>query len=341
MIDKSFFTKLNSVSLSKILEVTKAICLENKDISFNDVASLNNAKSDEISVFFNIKYLKDLKSCKAAACFVSEKFAKYVPNCTIKLISANPYKAWAQTLELFYLTPQFEKKITSNIIIPKSAIIGDSCFFGSGTYIGENVKIGDNCSIGCNSYIGYNTVIGNNCTISNNVTITHTIMGDNNIIHTGAVIGKAGFGFASDMSGHYHVLQLGRVLMGSGISIGANSCIDRGSTSDTVIGDYCMIDNLVQIGHNVKLGKACILVAMVGIAGSTNLGDFVVVGGQVGIAGHLKIGNNVQIAAGSGVAQDIKAKEIYGGYPAVPVKSWHRQSITLKKLVNKTGDKNE
>jgi UDP-3-O-[3-hydroxymyristoyl] glucosamine N-acyltransferase len=201
--------------------------------------------------------------------------------------------------------------------------------------IEDGVVIGNNSSIDHNSVIKRNVVIGNNTKIASNVTISHSVIGNNVIIHPGTRIGQDGFGFASDHTGHLKVPQLGIVKIGDFVEIGANTTIDRGSAQDTIIGDMCQIDNLVQLGHNVQLGKACVIVAQVGIAGSTKLGDFVILGGQVGVAGHLKIGNQVQVAAQSGIAQNIEDKQIMGGSPAVPIRQWHKQTFCLKKLANK------
>ena len=157
------------------------------------------------------------------------------------------------------------------------------------------------------------------------------------MIHTGTRIGQDGFGFAPRRKGHVNIPQLGRVLIGDDVEIGANCAIDRGTGSDTVIGDGCRIDNLVQIGHNVVLGLGCIVAGQAGFAGSARLGDFVMVGGQVAVAGHLRIGDGAQIAGQSGVMADIPAGATYGGYPAVPIRDWHRQSVILRRMIRKQG----
>ena len=190
--------------------------------------------------------------------------------------------------------------------------------------------------IGAGSHIGKGVILGNHCYIHPQNSITHAILGNHVTIHSGARIGQDGFGFATSKTGqHITVPQLGRVLIGDHVNIGANVCIDRGSTTDTIIGDGCRIDNLVQIAHNVQMGKGCIIVSQVGISGSTKLGDFVVLGGQVGMAGHLNIGDQAQVTAKSGVMTDIPAGTTHGGIPSMPVKDWHRQTIALRKLIKK------
>ncbi|MBV8537147.1 MAG: UDP-3-O-(3-hydroxymyristoyl)glucosamine N-acyltransferase, partial [Alphaproteobacteria bacterium] len=175
------------------------------------------------------------------------------------------------------------------------------------------------------------------CVVGAGASLMCCLLGERVVIYPGARIGQDGFGFATDGGKHLKVPQLGRVVIGDDTEVGANTCIDRGSTGDTVIGPGCMIDNLVQIGHNVRLGRGCVVVAQVGISGSTQLGDYVVLGGQVGLAGHLRIGAGVKIAAQSGVHRDIPDGQVVGGYPAVPVGEWRRQVAVLKQLARRKG----
>ena len=252
------------------------------------------------------------------------------------LLHNNPYKAYAIIANQFYANVKHQAEIAANAVVDKTAEIGKNCQIGNFVVIEEGVIIGENSVIDHNSVIKRNVIIGANAHIASNVTISHAVIGDNVIIHPGARIGQDGFGFASDHTGHLKMPQLGIVKIGNFVEIGANATIDRGSAQDTEIGDMSKIDNLVQLGHNVRLGKACVIVAQVGIAGSTKLGDFVVLGGQVGVSGHLKIGNQVQVAAQSGVTKDIEDKQVMGGYPAVPVRKWHRQTIALQNLASKS-----
>ncbi|MCT4635860.1 MAG: UDP-3-O-(3-hydroxymyristoyl)glucosamine N-acyltransferase [Rickettsiales bacterium] len=337
MADSRFFHNNGSISLRKIIELTGAsLQIEtDQDTIIEDVAPLESANHKQLSFLTNSKYLSSFKESKAGFCFVYEKFVNHAPSSMVTLKHSNPYKAYAIVANEFYAEKEIKGKISDTAVISKKAQLGDNCSIGNFVVIEDGVVIGNNSSIDHNSVIKRNVVIGNNTKIASNVTISHSVIGNNVIIHPGTRIGQDGFGFASDHTGHLKVPQLGIVKIGDFVEIGANTTIDRGSAQDTIIGDMCQIDNLVQLGHNVQLGKACVIVAQVGIAGSTKLGDFVILGGQVGVAGHLKIGNQVQVAAQSGIAQNIEDKQIMGGSPAVPIRQWHKQTFCLKKLANK------
>jgi len=241
-----------------------------------------------------------------------------VPNDTTKIICRDPYITYAYVLDLL-VEEALETHIPSHTSISKSA------------------KIGTNCAIGPNCYIGDNVVIGDGVIIGHNVTLQNCHIGNNSILHPGVRIGQDGFGFILGVDGNMKkIKQLGMVIIGTNVEIGANTSVDRGSINDTIIGDYTKIDNLVQIGHNVTIGKNCIICAQVGIAGSTIIGDYVIIGGQSGISGHISIGNKVQIAAKSGVIGDINDNLKVGGYPAINITDWHRQSILLRNMSNST-----
>lgn len=338
MPNDKFFQKSKIFTLEEIVHATNSKPYSDYDMNLviEDLAPLQEASEVQLSFLVNSKYLDSFKNSKAGFCFCSEKYAKYAPENMRVLIHDNPYKAYAIAADLFYPQETPNGEISKNAIISSSARLGKNCQIGNFVVIEDGATIGDNTIIDHNTVIKKNVVIGNDCKIASNVTISHSIIGNKVIIHPGCRIGQDGFGFASDHTGHLKVPQLGIVKIGNLVEIGANTTIDRGSAQDTEIGDMCQIDNLVQVGHNVKIGKACVIVAQVGIAGSTKLGHFVVLGGQVGVAGHLNIGNQVQVAAQSGIAQDIEDKQIVGGSPAVPIKQWHRQNFYLKQLVNKS-----
>jgi UDP-3-O-[3-hydroxymyristoyl] glucosamine N-acyltransferase len=318
MADQRFFKNTGPYTLGELASIAQAELLNpelaNKNIS--DVMALDKAGQDHISFLDNPKYISDFKTTSAGACIIHEKHKAHAPKGAALLISKNPYYSNALVASAFYPSTQ-KTSISDRAHVSNSAKIGANCTILAGAYIGDNVEIGDN------SYIGANA------------SITHAIIGKQNIIHAGVRIGQDGFGFAFSGASHSKVPQLGRVVMGDNVEIGANSCIDRGSGPDTIIGEGTKIDNLVQIGHNVKIGKHCVIAGQAGVAGSTVVDDYVAIGGQVAIAGHLHIGAAAQIAGQSGVTKNIAPKEVVCGMPAVPIKQFHRQAITLQNLAKK------
>lgn len=336
MADHQFFKKSADYTLQDIVQHTDCQVTCDDNPSFTDVADLGRATASDISFFDNIKYKDAFLETKAGACFVSPDMAALAPKHTLALVSANPYKAYALTAQLFY------PDAAPAPHIHKTASIGDGVSLGRNVYIGHNVVIGDNAAIGDNAWIEHNAVIGESVKIGRDVrigagaTVSHAIIGDFSRLYTGVRVGQDGFGFALDPAGHVKVPQLGRVIIGSHVEIGANTTIDRGAGPDTVIGDGTWIDNLVQIAHNVKIGRGCVIIAQVGISGSTKLGDYVVVAGQVGIAGHLNIGTGARLAAQSGVMTDVPAGQDYSGSPAMPKSQHFRHIATLNRLIKKS-----
>jgi UDP-3-O-[3-hydroxymyristoyl] glucosamine N-acyltransferase len=335
MVNKRFFLNQGPFLLKDLIAATNAKLVRDADLNLqiDDLAPLENAKNKELSFFVNRSYLSEFSNSNAGFCFVLEKDIKHAPSSMILLVHEHPHKAYAIATNLFYPNSSNIQDIAKTAYISEKAILGNNCKIGQFVVIEDDVVISDNTIIEHNSVIKSGVIIGANAKIHSNVTISHSIIGDNVIIHPGAKIGQDGFGFASDHTGHMKIQQLGIVRIGNNVEIGANTTIDRGSIQDTVIGDMCQIDNLVQLGHNVKLGTACVIVAQVGIAGSSKLGNFTVLGGQVGVAGHLNIGSQVQIAAQSGVVKDVADKQKLGGSPAVPIRQWHKQNYCLNKLV--------
>ncbi len=346
MTDSRFFKNSGPFDVKKLAEVTGAQLrlpkgasrLDAYDNKVRDVAPLGKAEAYEVTFLSNARYRELLATTNAGVCIMHPDLASQAPEDMVLLLTPDSYGAYAKIATAFYPAPALQPGISPNAVIHPSATVGANCQIAPGAVIEENAEIGENSVIGANTVIGTGVIIGKNARIGANVTISYAIIGANAIFHPGVRIGQDGFGFAPINGEHFKIPQLGRVIVGDNVEIGANTCVDRGAGPDTVIGDGCKIDNLVQIGHNVRMGKGCILVSMSGIAGSTKLGDYVIVGGKVGIAGHLSIGTGAQLAAGSGVIQDVFPNEVQGGYPAVPIRQWHRQNIALKKMVKKQGN---
>ena len=332
-IDSRFYTQAQTLCLADIIQFTQSRLIQefNQNTCVQNVATLKQACSSDITVLNNAKYQHQLSETNALACFVTEKDAKKCPDHTLALVCKSPYRAFALTAQAFYpdVDRYFDASFSS---IHPSAQIDDNCTIEHGVIIHAGVHIQSGTRIGAYSVIGRGVQIGHNCVVESHATITHSLIGDHVTVFTGSRIGQAGFGFFMDESGHVKVPQLGRVIVHDYVEIGANTTVDRGSLSDTIIGPGCRIDNLVQIAHNVQLGRGCVVVAQVGIAGSTHIDDYTIIAGQVGISGHLKIGKRVKIAAQSGVMRDIMDGEVVAGSPAVSVTQWHRQTIALKRL---------
>ncbi len=336
-----FFKKAGPFSIKKIAEVTGAeIAPEaNSDLMIDNVLPLDEAKANDISFLDNSKYIPQFKQTNAAACFVTAKHKDRAPENVISMVSKQPYHCFAKALFLFFpeaRVSNIRADAENNNFIHPSALVEEGAIIEPGAVIGAEARIGAGTRVSAGATIGYRTYIGRECYIGPSATIIHSLVGDNVIIHSGVSIGQDGFGFAMGPTGHLKVPQIGRVVIQDDVEIGANTTIDRGALKDTIIGEGTKIDNLVQIGHNVVIGRHCVIVAHVGISGSTELGDFVVLGGQVGVIGHAKIGSGVQVAAQSGIASDIPDGERWGGAPAQPIRKWQKEILYLRKMSEKS-----
>ncbi len=341
MIDPRFFPKKNSVSLAEIVTATGVQVLEGTPLtlSIHNVAPIAHAGPTDVTFLSNRKYVQHLSTTQAGACFVAADLAPALPQATVALVTDQPYLAYAKTAGLFYPAPAYPQESFQHpsAIVAEGAVIGKGCMIGPQVIIEKGVHIGDHTVIMAQAYIGEGVQVGSFCWVFPQVTVTHALVGDHVVLHSGARIGQAGFGFAPSFHhgiGPTKIPQLGRVILEDHVDIGANTCIDRGSGPDTVIGRGTMIDNLVQIGHNVTVGENSIIVSQVGISGSTAVGHHVHIGGQVGIVGHITIGHHVKIAAGSGVMRDVPDHQSVGGRPAMPMREFLKQIAYLKKMMS-------
>jgi UDP-3-O-[3-hydroxymyristoyl] glucosamine N-acyltransferase len=340
MADKRFFRVAGPFTLGQLAEMTGSVLSDPAAASrsMTDVATLQEANAEKISFLDNKKYVDFFRHTKAGAVFVKPELAAEAPAGTICLTHKNPYKAYALAAQAFYPAEKPRESRASTAVVDPSASIGRDCAVEHGVVIGRNARIGSRCRIQAHAVICDGVEIGDDADIGPNVYISHAIIGNKARIHPGAVIGRQGFGFALDPTGYVAVPQLGRVIIGDDVEIGANTTIDRGAGPDTEIGQGTRIDNLVQIAHNVKIGKYCVIVAQTGISGSTHLGDYVMTGGQAGLAGHLHIGQGAKIGAQSGIMRDVPAGEEVLGSPALPIRQFMRQFALLGHLAAKKGN---
>jgi len=319
------------VSLGEIVDFVGGAYSGPRDVLVNGVAPLADATERQLSFLANPKYAPQLASTRAAAVLVAPDVAG---ERTIRV--ENPYFAMSRVVARWFAERPAPYGISEHAAVSKWANLGANVAVGPFTSIGENVTIGANAIIYGNVSIEPDTTIGDETIIYPNVSVYHaTRIGKRCIIHSGVVIGSDGYGFALHEGRHHKIPQIGSVRIEDDVEIGAGTTIDRGALGETVIGEGTKIDNLVQIGHNVRVGKHCLLVSQVGIAGSTELGDYVVVAGQSGFSGHLKIGNRVQVAAKSAVLDDVPDDTKVMGTPAVPFREFARREAMLRRLARK------
>jgi UDP-3-O-[3-hydroxymyristoyl] glucosamine N-acyltransferase len=344
MSDPVFFRRALAPTLADVAAWTGATLSEGVDPAFviEGVAALDRAGPADLVFLDNPKYAGDLAASRAAAVLVAPRFAAKAPAGMARLETPEPYRGFAKVLAKMF--PDAVRPgslfggagVAPNASVHPEARLEPGVTVDPGAVIGPRAEIGSGTVIGPNAVIGPDVRIGRDCSIGPQATVLHALIGDRVIIHPGARIGQDGFGFAMGPGGHLKVPQIGRVVVQDDVEIGANTTIDRGANRDTVIGQGAKIDNLVQIGHNVVIGRHCVLVSQVGVSGSCELGDYVAVGGQGGLAGHLKIGAGAQIGASSGVMNDVPAGQVWLGAPAQPIKDFWREVAALRKLAQQS-----
>jgi len=336
--DPRFYEALGPVPLGELAQACGAELVDGDgaDRPIAQVAPLVHADGRSISFFADRKYRAALAATSAGACLVLPEHQGLVPEGCARLITKEPHAAFARAAVRLHRAKGQE----GGHLLHPTAQVDPGATLAAGVTVGAGANIGPGTVVGANTVIGPGVSVGRDCVIGSNATILFAVFGDGVRILSGAVIGEAGFGVTTGKEGAIDVPQLGRVLIEDGVSIGANTTVDRGAWDDTVIGAHTKIDNLVQVAHNVRLGRNCMLAGHVGLSGSVVVGDGAMFGGRAGIAEHLTIGAGARVAAAAGVMHDIPAGEMWAGTPARPIRQFMRETawLTRAAVTGKRGE---
>lgn len=306
-------------------------------LKLDSVGNLTTANSQQLSFLANPHYISSLASSQAGAVLITAEHQDKVAQNTVALVVAAPYLAYASASQLFAYQ-SVVSGIHPSAVVAESAVIGNEVTIGPFCVIGEEVQIGDRSELDAHVVIEANTTIGSDCVLKSQVVIGHDcVLGNHVRLHAGVSIGAEGFGFAPtsnpSVTGWERIAQLGRVVIGNHVRIGSQTCVDRGALDDTVIGNHVIIDNLVQVAHNVRIGDGTAIAAQTGIAGSTSIGKRCIIGGAVGITGHIDIADDVTLSGMSMVTKSItKAGSYSSGTVAMPTANWRRAAVRFRQL---------
>jgi len=339
--DPSFFELAVPCSLDALLAATGGTAIRPEAARgrvLTGVAPLQTAEPGEVSVLHNARYAGAAEQTRAGVVVVGAALAGRLPKTSCALVVADPHAGWAHVAQLFHPHPEPVPGAHPSSVVDPSATVHPTSEIGPGAVIGARVSIGAGCRIEANAVIGSGVTMGAGCRVGACASVSHAVLGDRVYIYPGARIGQEGFGFAITPDGFVTVPQLGRVILHDDVEVGANSCVDRGASHDTVIGAGTRIDNLVQIGHGARIGRECVMAALAGLSGSVTLGDFVQVGGQSGFAGHITVGSRARIGAQAGVISDLDPSANVVGSPAFPLREYFRHVAVLRRLARRSVD---
>ncbi|MDQ1192686.1 UDP-3-O-[3-hydroxymyristoyl] glucosamine N-acyltransferase [Brevundimonas vesicularis] len=326
MPDPRFFETLSPLSVADLAAQIGGEVERGGDRMIASVAPLSSADGGAVAFLGDRKFAAALATTQAGCVIVPAEAKDAAPSSAAVIVSRTPQASWAKASLALHRPILLDKAIGR-----EEAAEDDSVVVEPGAILGQGVRIGRGSRIGANSVIAPGVQIGRDCVIGANVSVAFALIGDRVKLYAGARIGEAGFGATGTAAGVMDIPQLGRVILQDGVTVGANSCIDRGAYDDTVIGENTKIDNLVMVGHNCVIGRNCLLVANTGISGSVTVGDNVIFGGKAGIGDHITIGEGARVAAGAGVLADVPAGETWSGYPARPIRQFLRETVWLAK----------
>lgn len=322
----------DSLTLGELADRLRLVCRGDRRLRIHGLATLVQARSDQLSFLANAKYRRFLSETQAAAVIVAPALAAECP--VACLIADDPYLAYARASRLFDRTPRPPSGAHPTAVVADSARLADGVAIAAGAVIGANVRIGAGTAVGANCVIEAGAVIAADCRLGARVTIGHGVrVGAGSVIHSGAVIGSDGFGFAPGPEGWERIAQLGSVAIGRNVEIGANTTIDRGALDDTVIGDGVIIDNLVQIAHNVRIGDGTAIAGCVGIAGSATIGAHCTIAGGAGIVGHIAITDGIHVGAMTLVTKSLTRRGSYSsGTGTMETAAWRKSAVRFRQL---------
>jgi len=332
MPDARFFAPSAPLGLDDLAALTGGEVVRRSEVTISRVAPLGEADSQAVAFMADRKFGDALSASSAGVVIVPATAVDLAPPHAAVIVSREPQAAWAR------VAAHLHRSLTLTSSFGQEACEDDTVVLEPGVVIGQGARIGRGTRIGANTVIGPGVQIGRTCAIGSGATIGFALIGDGVKIYAGARIGEAGFGAAGAAGGPVDVPQLGRVILQDGVTVGANTCIDRGAYGDTIVGENTKIDNLVQIAHNCIIGRNCLIAAHTGISGSVTVGDNVMFGGKAGIGDHITIGDGARVAAGAGVLADIPPGETWSGYPAKPIRQFLREAVWLARQVGRKKD---
>ena len=319
------------ITIAKLAKKINGSVEGKKDLSISGVGDLRTSPENFISFLSDERYYKYFKESVSEAVIVDKNFSFDRYNKTLIRVD-NPVYAYIQAIQWFNKSHSFKPEIHKSAVVSKKATIGKNVYIGPNTVIEDDVKIGHSTFVGPSCYIGKGVQIGHSVSIKSNVSIhEYNSIGNQVILESGVVIGTNGFGLTFHNNEHHIIPHTGKVIIKDKVWVGANCAIDRGTINDTVIGEGTKMDNLIQIAHNVQIGKHCVIAGQTAIAGSTKIGNYVTIAGQVGIIGHLNIEDKCTIASKSQVTKSLRKGSFVSGIPARD----HKQNLKLNALLNK------